>query len=78
MPEQVVAFAELVRAQGGARGWVSAGGNSSYLSLPAGAPLLYRNSLGRIARALNLGNFAREHRVGYGPEWRIELARPGG
>src|SRR5688572_25285567 len=27
MPEQVIAFAELARAQPGARGWVSAGGN---------------------------------------------------
>jgi glycolate oxidase FAD binding subunit len=42
IPEQMIAFAELVRAQPGARGWVSAGGNVGYLSLPAGmsAPAL--------------------------------------
>ena len=36
-PSQVVAFAEMVRAQSGARGWLSGGGNVGYLSLPAGA-----------------------------------------
>lgn len=35
-PSQVVAFAEMVRAQSGARGWLSGGGNVGYLSLPAG------------------------------------------
>jgi glycolate oxidase FAD binding subunit len=38
-PSQVVAFAELVRGQAGARGWISAGGNVGYLSLPAGMPV---------------------------------------
>jgi glycolate oxidase FAD binding subunit len=37
MPEHVVAFAELVRSRTGARGWLSAAGNSGYISLPAGA-----------------------------------------
>jgi glycolate oxidase FAD binding subunit len=36
-PGDVIAFAELVRAQPGARGWVSAGGNAGYISLPGGA-----------------------------------------
>ena len=35
-PGQVIAFAELVRAQAGARGWVSAGGNAGFISLPNG------------------------------------------
>jgi glycolate oxidase FAD binding subunit len=35
-PAQVVAFADLVRVQAGARGWVSAGGNVGFLSVPAG------------------------------------------
>ena len=41
-PDQVIAFAELIRAQSGARGWVSAGGNAGFISLPAGmaVPLL--------------------------------------
>src|SRR5690606_16629971 len=38
-PGQVVAFAESVRAQPGARGWVGAGGNTGYLSLPEGTPV---------------------------------------
>ncbi|MGH7959701.1 MAG: FAD-binding protein [Opitutaceae bacterium] len=36
MPEHLIAFASVVRARPGARGWVSAGGNAGYLSLPAG------------------------------------------
>jgi glycolate oxidase FAD binding subunit len=36
-PDQVAEFATLARAQSGARGWLSAGGNIGYLSLPAGS-----------------------------------------
>jgi glycolate oxidase FAD binding subunit len=36
-PAQVVAFAETVRSSPGARGWVSAGGNVGYLSIPGAA-----------------------------------------
>jgi S-adenosylmethionine hydrolase len=39
------------------------------------APLIYVNSLLNMAVALNLGNFAREHGVGSGPEWTIEIGR---
>lgn len=39
MPSQVAMFATMVRAQAGARGWVSAGGNVGYISLPAGAAM---------------------------------------
>jgi glycolate oxidase FAD binding subunit len=35
-PAHVIAFAELVRAQPGARGWLSAGGNAGFISLPSG------------------------------------------
>ncbi len=38
-PAEVVAFDAFVRTQSGARGWVSAGGNTGFLALPAGAPL---------------------------------------
>jgi glycolate oxidase FAD binding subunit len=38
VPSQLARFAELVRAQPGARGWISGGGNVGYLSLPSGAP----------------------------------------
>jgi glycolate oxidase FAD binding subunit len=37
VPENVTAFAELVREQPGARGWISAGGNAGYVSLPVGS-----------------------------------------
>jgi S-adenosylmethionine hydrolase len=39
------------------------------------APLIYVNSLLNMAVAVNLGNFAREHGVGSGPEWTIEIGR---
>jgi glycolate oxidase FAD binding subunit len=38
-PTQVTEFAEAVRTQPGARGWVSAGGNAGFISLAAGAAL---------------------------------------
>jgi glycolate oxidase FAD binding subunit len=38
-PTQVPEFAAVVRAQTGARGWISAGGNVGFLSLAAGATL---------------------------------------
>jgi glycolate oxidase FAD binding subunit len=38
-PAQVPEFGAFVRAQAGARGWLSAGGNVGYVSLPAGAVL---------------------------------------
>jgi glycolate oxidase FAD binding subunit len=37
VPSQVEEFARFVRGQNGARGWLSAGGNTGYVSLPAGA-----------------------------------------
>lgn len=46
--------------------------------VPEGQPLLYLNSLLKVAVALNVGDFARTHGVGSGPEWsvRVERARP--
>ncbi|MSU47726.1 MAG: FAD-binding protein [Opitutus sp.] len=38
-PAQVPDFAALVRGQAGARGWVGAGGNVGYISVPPGASL---------------------------------------
>lgn len=38
-PGQVTEFIARLRSQAGARGWVSAGGNVGYLSVPAGATL---------------------------------------
>lgn len=45
--------------------------------VPKGEPLLYFNSLERIAVALNQGNFAAQHGVGSGADWRVAITRPG-
>jgi S-adenosylmethionine hydrolase len=46
--------------------------------VPEGAPLLYLNSLMNIAFALNQGNFAKMHDIGYGAGWsvRVEKGHP--
>lgn len=40
-----------------------------------GKPLIYINSMGNVALAINLGSFAEEFEIGFGPEWRIEVRR---
>ena len=46
--------------------------------VPAGAPLLYLNSLLNVSFALNVGDFAKKHGIGSGAEWtvRVERAKP--
>jgi S-adenosylmethionine hydrolase len=46
--------------------------------VPEGAPLLYLNSLMNVAFALNQGDFAKAHGIGYGAEWsvRVEKVKP--
>ena len=46
--------------------------------VPAGAPLLYLNSLMNVSFALNQGNFAARHHIASGAEWtvRVERASP--
>ncbi|PAW67198.1 MAG: hypothetical protein B9S34_06020 [Opitutia bacterium Tous-C1TDCM] len=43
--------------------------------VPPGQPLLYLNSLLKVAVALNVGDFARTHGVGSGPEWSVRVER---
>ena len=43
--------------------------------VPEGQPLLYLNSVGNVALAINLGDFAAAHGIASGPEWRIEIGR---
>jgi S-adenosylmethionine hydrolase len=43
--------------------------------VPAGAPLLYLNSLMNVSLALNRGNFAREHGLGSGAGWSVRIER---
>jgi len=46
--------------------------------VPAGAPLLYLNSLMNVAVALNVGNFVKKYGVSSGAEWsvRVEKLKP--
>jgi S-adenosylmethionine hydrolase len=46
--------------------------------VPVGQPLLYLNSLMNVAVALNQGDFAKTHGIGYGSLWsvRIEKIKP--
>ncbi|MFQ5709000.1 MAG: S-adenosyl-l-methionine hydroxide adenosyltransferase family protein [bacterium] len=40
-----------------------------------GQPLLYFNSLNKVALALNQGSFAQQHQVKSGPEWQVQIRR---
>ena len=39
-----------------------------------GSPLAYFNSLLNLSFALNIGNFADAHAIGYGPDWRVAVS----
>lgn len=41
--------------------------------VPEGKPLVYINSMGNVALAINLGSFAEEYEIGFGSQWRIEV-----
>lgn len=49
---------------------------NTFSGVAVGEPLLYLNSLGNVALALNQGNFAEHFKVASGPDWRIELRKP--
>ncbi len=55
---------------------VSAPFVSTFGSVPVGRPLVYINSLLKVSVALNQGDYARDHGIVSGPEWRIEITRP--
>lgn len=40
-----------------------------------GAPLLYVNSLGNLALALNMGDFAKAHGIASDPRWELRVSR---
>jgi S-adenosylmethionine hydrolase len=40
-----------------------------------GKPLLYMNSLDNVSLAINQGNFAKQYKIGSGPEWSIQIRR---
>ena len=41
--------------------------------VPVGQPLLYVNSIGTLAVALNQGDFAKRYAISSGPRWRIAI-----
>jgi len=43
--------------------------------VPVGQPLLYVNSVGTLAVAVNQGNFSTIYGVTSGPTWRVEISR---
>ncbi len=43
--------------------------------VPVSKPLLYVNSLDRMALALNEGNFAKRYSIGSGTEWTLEIIK---
>jgi S-adenosylmethionine hydrolase len=40
-----------------------------------GEPMIYNNELNRIGLAVNHGSFTEMFKVGYGPEWQVEISR---
>lgn len=43
--------------------------------VPEGKPLLYLNSLMKVSFALNQGDFAKKHGVGYGGAWSVRIQK---
>jgi len=48
---------------------------ATFGEVAVGEPLLYLNSLESVSLAINQKNFAREHGVGSGPQWSIQIRR---
>ncbi len=48
----------------------------TFAEVEAGEPLLYVNSIGNLAIALNQGDFAARHGISSGLGWRIAIATP--
>jgi len=48
---------------------------ATFASAAPGQPLLYLNSLDRVALALNQASFAERHHVQSGPAWSVHLSR---
>lgn len=43
--------------------------------VPVGAPMVYINSLLNLSVALNQGNYAADHKVGWGPGWSVRVTK---
>ena len=46
-------------------------------AVPQGQPLVYLNSLLEVAVAISQGDFARQHKIGSGLDWEVEVAKAG-
>jgi len=40
-----------------------------------GEPVIYNNELNRVGVAVNRGSFTERYRVGFGPEWQVEITK---
>lgn len=47
----------------------------TFAGVPEGKPLLYFNSLLNLAIAINMGDFAQQHKIGSGADWNIVVSR---
>ncbi|MEO1017122.1 MAG: SAM hydroxide adenosyltransferase, partial [Pseudomonadota bacterium] len=47
----------------------------TFSDVPEGDPLIYINSIGNVAVALNYDNFAATHGIGSGADWQITLSK---
>jgi S-adenosylmethionine hydrolase len=43
--------------------------------VPVGAPMVYINSLLNLSVALNQGNYAKDHGIGWGPGWSVRVKK---
>ncbi|MGX5818047.1 SAM hydrolase/SAM-dependent halogenase family protein [Chitinophaga lutea] len=46
---------------------------ATFSAVPEGKPLAYLNSLLQLSFALNMGDFAKTHTIGSGPDWSVEV-----
>ncbi len=44
--------------------------------VPVGQPMVYINSLLNLAVALNQGDYAKDHKIGWGPGWSLRVTKP--
>jgi S-adenosylmethionine hydrolase len=48
---------------------------NTFTGVPEGNNLCYLNSMLQFSVAVNMGNFAQQHKIGSGPEWKIEIKK---
>lgn len=48
---------------------------NTFSAVAPGKPVMYLNSLLRLAVAINQGNFAEKHKIGSGGDWKIQVSK---